>query len=105
MAIINITNHDLIKMMDEVWEGNRYKQILNGINKEYDPDNQVQQDQIKIIKQKIYGMETFYHELSGKIGKYVNLTCIDCMANRRFPIACADIECQTEKVQEWSKKK
>jgi len=105
MTIINITNHDLLSMMNEVWEGNRYKQILNGIKKEFDPENQVQQEQIKILWQKIDGMETFYHELSSKVGHYVNLTCIDCMTNHKFPVACADAECQAKHSKDWLKTK
>ena len=96
--MITMSTQEISEIMDKVLHGNRYQQILDGINKELDPNNKVQQDQIRILKQKIYGMETFYHELCSELCKMNTICCTECGATGKVPERCVSKDCDPSKL-------
>jgi hypothetical protein len=91
--VITLSTSEISEIMGKVLHGNRYQQILDGINKELDPNNKVQQEQIRIIKQNINGMETFYHELSNELGKRNTQLCTECAITGKIPAKCVSTDC------------
>jgi hypothetical protein len=102
--MITLNTHEISDIMDKVLHGNRYQQILDGINKDLDPNSKVQQEQIRIIKQNINGMETFYHEFGSELGKLNTICCTECAVTGKVPERCVSKDCDPSKLYRTHRK-